>query len=975
MQFPLRYIRVLLIIIISLHAFETYAQYYSTGQDPESLRWMQVKTDHFTVIYPAKYGQQGISFAKSLDSASSRLTALFPAFKFRIPVVLHNFTTQSNGYVAWAPKRMEIFPTPEQNTIPLDADQQLATHEMTHVYQMLSLHQGFSRIMSYALGEQFTGIVSSLLPMWLLEGDAVFAESWLTPSGRGRTPSFRKQLKAITVENDRPYGYDKILNDSYRNFVPSYYETGYQMVTWAMASHNIHIWNDVLRFTADEPFTINPVNISLRRNARLTKKRLYNVTLDTLKQLWTREIKEEGCVAYDPVSPDKNGQYLNYHSPVIAGNDSIIAIRTSLADPPCFVLIRPSSGYEKRIHVPGYMYPWFITYGKNRLVWVENQPDPRWDNRNYSVIKMLDLKNMTTTRLTSRTRYLAAAISPDGKMIAAVENTPENKNNLVFIDPVKGGITGSFSIPGNVYLQHPQWSAEGKTITFIGLSGGGESIISYKPSDNRWETLVRPGRADLQSSFLKNDTLYFISSETGTDNILMRTGDNNYYRLTNSRFGTSDLSYDGKKLVFSDYTAGGNEICTTEPSIPVKIKLKVTSPASPLLSRIAGKPHPAEKDQPGTYEPVPYRKWQHLFRFHSWMPFYADIEKIQSDPASIRPGLSLLSQNTLSTLVTSVGYEYSATKRNVFHTRVTWSGWYPVIESQLDYGESPQVYKLGESVNDPASVQPLIRFSNTIKLPLIFSSGKFTEFLQGSFSSEYMNRYIYLKETDRYDYGQTILNGRLYFSNYQISAYRDIYPRWAQTIDLNYSWAPLDKAIYGRAVSFAGFLYFPGILKNNGLRLRYEVEKQDPAKYLYGSMISFPRGYKDIISTKINFLSADYVFPLLYPDFNIASLLYVKRIRAGLFYDYASGTDNYHFNVLVNNQYSTVFHQGNETFSSYGVDLLSDFHLFRIPFMISAGVEASWFKQGGSPVFEFLFNMNLFGMNIGRQRGYLKNSF
>ena len=140
-------------------------------------------------------------------------------------------------------------------------------------------------------------------------------------------------------------------------------------------------------------------------------------------------------------------------------------------------------------------------------------------------------------------------------------------------------------------------------------------------------------------------------------------------------------------------------------------------------------------------------------------------------------------------------------------------------------------------------------------------------------------------------------------------------------------------------------------------------------------MISFPRGYKDIISTKINFLSADYVFPLLYPDFNIASLLYVKRIRAGLFYDYASGTDNYHFNVLVNNQYSTVFHQGNETFSSYGVDLLSDFHLFRIPFMISAGVEASWFKQGRSQVFEFLFNMNLFGMNIGRQRGYLKNSF
>jgi len=28
-----------------------------------------------------------------------------------------------------------------------------------------------------------------------------------------------------------------------------------------------------------------------------------------------------------------------------------------------------------------------------------------------------------------------------------------------------------------------------------------------------------------------------------------------------------------------------------------------------------------------------------FFRFHSWMPFYADIETIKSDPASIRPGV------------------------------------------------------------------------------------------------------------------------------------------------------------------------------------------------------------------------------------------------------------------------------------------------------------------------------------------------
>jgi hypothetical protein len=964
----MRYIRISLIMALLLHGSNIFAQYYNTGQDPAALKWMQVKTDHFTVIYPEEYGQQGISFAKSLDSAASNLTALFPDFKFRLPVVIHNFTTQSNGYVAWAPKRMEIYPTPEQNTIPLDPDQQLATHEMTHVFQMLSLNQGFSKAVSYGLGEQYTGLISSLLPLWLLEGEAVFAESYLTPSGRGRTPSFQKQLKALTVENGKPYKYDKIINDSYRDFVPSYYETGYQMVTWAYASHGPQIWNSVMRFTADEPFTINPVNISLRRNVQLTKKKLYYQTLDTLKQIWTREIRDNGSVEYDPVSPDKNGNYINYYSPVSAGTDSIIAIKTSLSDPPCFVLIRPSERSEKRIHIPGYMYPWFISYGNNRLVWVENQPDARWDNRNYSVIRVLDLKSGVTHKLTNRTRYMTAAISPDGKRIVAVENTPDNRNNLVFIDPVKGTIEKTLPTPNNLYLQHPQWSVEGNSITFIGLGKDGESIISYTPADNLWETLIEAGRTDMQSSFLRNDTLYFISSENGTDNILMRTGDNRLYRLTNSRFGTSDLSYCKNKIIFSDYTSTGNNICAIRATNPFELRSPASHPVSPLLDRITNKPVPSKKLKNITYSPLPYRKWQHLFRFHSWMPFYADLEEIKSDPSSIRPGISLMSQNTLSTLLTSIGYEYSATKRSVLHTRVTWEGWYPIIETQLDYGEIPQVYKLGESVNDPPSIQPLMVFTNTIKLPLLFSSGMFTQFLQASFTSKYSNKYIYLKETGYYDYGQTIINGRLYFSNYRIYAYRDIYPRWAQNIDLNYSSAPFDKAIYGKSYSFASTLYFPGFIKNNGIRLRYDVEKQDPSKYLYGSMVNFPRGYNNIISTRINFLSADYVFPLIYPDLTVSSLLYLKRIRAGLFFDYASGTDNYYYNVLVNNQYTNVYHKGNETFSSFGFNLLSDLHVLRIPFMISAGVQAAWKDPEKSPVLELLFNMDLFGMNIGSRR-------
>ncbi|MBK7711316.1 MAG: hypothetical protein IPJ37_10485 [Bacteroidales bacterium] len=162
--------------------------------------------------------------------------------------------------------------------------------------------------------------------------------------------------------------------------------------------------------------------------------------------------------------------------------------------------------------------------------------------------------------------------------------------------------------------------------------------------------------------------------------------------------------------------------------------------------------------------------------------------------------------------------------------------------------------------------------------------------------------------------------------------------------------------------------FFPGFLPNNGIRLRLEKEKQNPEKFMFGSRVLLPRGYVNIISRDINFLSVDYAAPLVYPDFNIASLLYIKRIRTSLFFDYAQGTGNTYYENTPEGLKPTVFHDYRETFSSSGLELMADFHLFRIPYMISCGVQSSWMRGGNTPVFKFLLNIDLFGMAIGRKR-------
>jgi hypothetical protein len=947
------------------------AQYYDTGQDPASLKWKQIKTGRFTVIYPEKYGQEGITYAKSLEDGYSRLTSLFPETKFRIPVVIHNYTIQSNGYVAWAPRRIELYPTPEQNTIPLAAETQLAVHELTHVLQMESLDQGFSKGMSLLLGEQFIGVVSTFLPSWLLEGDAVFAESALTESGRGRTPSFQKQLKAMTTENGKFYNYDKLLNGSYKDFVPDQYQYGFQMVTWALAKNDPHIWNNVFSFTGRKPYTLNPVNVSLSKSSGLSKEKLFKETFDSLRTIWTKELLTNNTLLYETINPDKKGNYINYYSPVYAGKDSIIAIKTSLSSPPSFVLINPTKKTEKRIHIPGQVYPWVISYAKSKIVWVETQSDPRWANREYSVIKLMDINARTITKLSRKSRYLAASVSPDGTKIATVENTINNINSLVLINSETGALIQSVPTPWNVYLQRPQWEEGGKKITFIFLSDAGEGILSYKVASQEWETLVEAARDDLQSSFLRNDSLFFISSCSGIDNIYLRTPDRKTIALTRSRYGAVDLCIQGNKLFFGDYTSLGNNISSTIITGSSGPVIHNADSSSFLIHRFDIKPQSTADTNGTIYKPEPYRKWQHIFKFHSWMPFYADINEIKVDPAAIRPGVTIMSQNILSTLISTIGYEYSAEKQNVFHSTVTWRGVYPVLESQLAYGNKPLIYNTGSDGNSvayPPEIKPGLSFINTVSLPLNFSSGRFSEYLQPSISSDYRSDYIYINEAGTYNHGQTIISGRLYLSNYCNSAIRDIYPRWAQIIDMNYTFAPFDKEIYGSSKSIKTAFYFPGVLPNNGIKIRLEKEKQDPALFLYGNNVSLPRGYNNIISKDIDFLSVDYFFPLAYPDFNVSSLVYLNRIRTSLFYDYASGPGNSFYQESANGLVPFYNDPGTISFKSFGFELLSDFYILRIPFMISCGIQSAWKEINERPVLKLLFNIDLYGFTIGRKR-------
>lgn len=966
-----RVFTIISLLILMLPQTRLAAQFYETGTNPASVRWSQIKSDNFRVVFPSPYSEEAFRTLFYLENAHGLMKNIYrqPVRSRRSNVVVHSYSTQSNGYVSLAPNRMELYPMPGQNSTPEDQLLSLTYHETVHIMQTRAMNTGFTRFMSLLTGEAFSGLTAALLPLWFYEGEAVLYESILTPGGRGNNPSFNKELKALYLQKPGGYSYNKILLGSYRDYTPDHYRYGFRMAEYARARYGEDILRKAIRKTGTSPFLIDPVNISLAKSANLTKKRLYEETFSELSKLWNEEVISDMPVGYTAIKPFKRRPYMNYMSPVPVGSDSIISIKTSFSEPPSVVLITNDGQVEKRLLYMGWSYPYYLSYGAGKLTWSEYQYDPRWENRNYQVVAVHDLKTGTTTRITHKTRYLAPAISSDGSMIAVAESTPAGENRLVLLEAPTGKIIREVSTPANGYPQRPAWNEDNTAVSVILLTDNGEGVFNYNRYDDKWSVILKPGRDDLQAAQMRNDTLFFLSSAGGTDNLFYKTPGGDIYRITRSRFGIESFSLSGDRIYFSDYNHTGFSLVFTglngspfdygNAGVPAsslldKVTLPVPVAGSQLLSGDS-----SEKDLIPAYTVSRYRKWQNILNIHSWMPFYFDIENITADPTSVSPGVTLLTQNLLSTVVGSFGYEFSEGEHK-FHTGITWKGWYPVVDFRLSYGGEPGIYRGGQDVN-PSAVFPSISTKTEVYLPLRFTSGASSQYLRLSINHTYENNYIWDPSISTFDYGQSFFTGRLFFSNSRRSARRDIFPPLAQVLDIIHTDAPFDSETYGPITTIRITYYLPGIVKNHGLRMRFQAEWQKPVRYYLGNRINFPRGYKDIISEKIESVSADYVFPIAYPDFSIGSLFYMNRVRGGVFGDLAQSTGTYFIaeRKLVEER---------QIFSSLGGELLADFYVLRIPFGISAGARGGYVPADKRAFIEGVFSVDIYGFSLGNGR-------
>ena len=988
------------------------AQYYSTGQDPASVKWRQINTNDYRLIYPSEFEAKAQYLAKVFDDLMEKGGYSLGHTPRKFSVVFHTRDAISNGMVAWAPKRMEVYTTPPQDNYAQPWLDQVATHEFRHVVQMDKINQGFSRLLGFFFGQQAIGaVVGMYLPPWFLEGDAVSAETALSRAGRGRLPLFEQELKAQLLERGA-YSYDKAVLGSYRDFVPDRYKLGYYLVAKGRKNYGNQLWDEALKRVGRNPLGITPFSTALKKVMKPKRRGVLegwtknNLSVDSDK-LYRANSSGDGKVMlykdvmseliseweagninkqskFSSVSP-RHRIYTGYRYPHYDGNGNIVALKQGLGDESQFVRFE-YGGREQRIFVPGYVYNDFFDFGDNMLIWAERKEHIRWEKGGKSILRTYDSQTGHRRRIPFKENLFAPDLSYNAVKIVAVEVLPSGENSLVVLWGNNGEVLTRIKAQGDDFFMTPQWIGENNEVVMVVLNHKGKRIVKMDLSSGKMVDLLPASSVEICQPMIYEKYLLYVAAYSGCDNIYaLDMVDGGIFQVTDSQFGARDpqVRSDGQKLLYADYNSMGYRV--VEVSFNPDQWRRVDGVAKPfaladsissLEKGIVSVPKFSRDSVGENYISKPYSKLGHLLNIHSWAPMFIDGMEQETDI-----GLSIASQNKLGTLLATAGFlKEQGYDKGQYYLNFSYRGWFPIIDCKASMGDRDQTYYTTSSRIEDGSLDTLLvntqwrhwDLESSISLPFNISKGKamrkiipkvtyhkqlfssvMTQFLALGTNDPNKRPGTYL--FDNSNLSRDIMEYQLFAYNISKSSYRDVQPRWGQVFELNYRHTPFGDVDFGTSFSGEATFYLPGFGKHHGVKLYGGYQERKPYDSPFANTIRSPRGLPDLVGHEMTTLTGDYHMPLICPDWRVGPFAYFKRIRAKLFWDHS-------MQWYVTAQNSQGFISSFERYNSFGVELNGDVHLLRFPAPVDMGIRVGFEDVTRGSFVEFLLRIDLSGI-------------
>lgn len=965
-----------------------YAQYYSTGVDPASIKWQQLKTDTRKVIFPNYYEEKARIVNSYLDYLTPYVTYNLSPNIEKFNIILHTENIKSNGMVAWAPKRMELFmpPPAEQTSIPWM--KQLIAHEYRHIVQMSNLNVGLTRVLRYVLGEQIVGLVASIPPTWFFEGDAVLAETQFAFNGRGDQPSFSMGLRACLNEDLKVNArlYDKWKLDSYKEYTPSYYEFGYYMTAHTYREYGDDYWNTLLRDIGRNPYLIVADYFGAKKFYKTSTMRVFKETLAELKEFWHDESQKPNS---STIFELPYSSYTTFRDPQYFTDEAIIARRSSFDDVNQIVAVNKSDSSISRLkNVP---------LSDNKLVikdsvayWNEYAPSLFYDNDLKSVVKKAEFYTNNKGKLKMRrAKSVKFSYPKDGS--EGADKLGFKSDNNDYITPISDGgfalvvydvqNNPSIDIFDENYEFVKSYTFEGYDNSITGLAFDEKTAkLCYIIIDDRGATIEAIDVNTSEKEIIHNSTyivfsdlsaqggkLYFGSTESGKDEVhVIDIEKREQYQLTSSQYGSfAGVGGKDSKIALTTYTADGYMLAEqsfdvdTLPKVSLDKKMPQKTVAVPTVDWNLPKLDTVNITVNSIDKSVgklkKYNKTSHLFNIHSWVPAVVDVRKLIDDQQlDIGYGTTLATQNSLGSLTGFVGYGWvPKTKKSLFTADLDYSALPVHVGLGVSYGGDYQDLYVTTYVVDSnyeiemPEVKDKLDLDLDLSLPMSFSGDANVRALEPYVNLSLTNALLLedtFEWTKKYDakvkYGVS-------FANYRIMSTKDVAPRLGYSVLVGGTVNPF-RDDFGSIVNFYAKGYFPGIFKHHAFSLAGAYQYQNQSKYNYIQKFLFPRG-NDLLAPLKNSISgtASYKMPIVNADLIIPSVLDIKRIYIDIFGEYAKCEYISNVTGLEKNVYS------------YGAELFFDTQFLGMStFDFDIGVSIYKASQHTKPQVGFSFSIN-----------------
>jgi len=890
----------LILALASALSLNAEAQIVTTGNDPGAVRWSTIGSDVYKIIYPRGLDSLARVYAAALEQVRLPVSGSIgyvpnQSYSRPMPVVLHAYTANSNGMVAWTPRQTHLYTTPDPfNPQPLPWVEQLVVHESRHIAQMQYVNSGPYRPFRYITGELFAGAAAALYcgPAFF-EGDAVLAETELSKAGRGRSGDFLEYMRLSFLSGDTR-NYWRWRYGSQKLYTPDHYRVGY--LTMA-GMRTVFDDSDFTRryysniFKNRWPFPLFVFSKTVKEVSGLKFNDAFAKVCEVQTREWREDALARGSAMPGIQVSQKERLYTDYSTGDFLGGH-FYSVRSGLDRTP--ELVRDG----RRVGSFSYSTSSLKSDGE-RLWWSEIVRDARWEMRSYSDIWYLDREGKRH-RLTWGCRYYNP--SSDGKRVAATLYPADGGSEAVVLDAQDGSVVERFTAPDSLQvvecvLLDGKLYASGVTPSGLGL---------YEPSS--WDAVLKPSGCFISDLFTREGRIYFRSDLSGVGELYsLDPGSGETLRLTSTGSGASAFRFseNADTLWYSLPSVDGRYVHkTATDSLPEAVRADFSRPHRYGMAEELSATAPVPIDRTGRVEisePKPYSKILNAIHFHSWLPLYVNVDAIQS--ASVENiasmaglGATGMFQNELGTLYGTLAYHAAPSNPKWVHSgelKLTYRGIYPVFEGSLNLSSvNPNQYVLayyplfGKEMislkSSKLSGFPTLSGSLKMYVPLVSSKGGWTRGLIPQAQISASNSIV--------NHGSIVpLNsGSLSLRGYVMQSIPSscIFPRFGLGLEAGVCGRIAVTDLFSPCVYAYAYGYLPGIVRTHGIRLSAKIQKQyGNAPFLENHLNLLPRGFTGISSFTASYplqslATFEYAFPFGALDWSfLGPVAYIRNFE------------------------------------------------------------------------------------------------